>query len=69
MFKLVERLGFNYIMNSQVIRGEHDVVPALNTYELLRPQNANYVTVIPFHWNGRILKMMDDDDNEWFTSE
>ena len=53
MFRLVEQMGFNYIMNSQAIWGDYDVVPSLNIYELLRPLNANCVSLLPYHWDGR----------------
>ena len=29
------------------------MVPSLNIYELLRPLNANYVSLLPYHWDGR----------------
>ena len=58
MFKLVEQLHFNYIMNSQALWGDYDVVPDLNIYELLRPANASYVTVVPYHWDGRVRQAM-----------
>jgi len=58
MFKLVEQLHFNYIMNSQALWGDYDVVPSLNIYELLRPANASYVTVVPYHWDGHVRQVM-----------
>jgi hypothetical protein len=58
MFRLVEQLHFNYIMNSQVLWGDYDVVPSLNVYELLRPRNAAYVTVVGSHWDGHVRKLM-----------
>lgn len=58
MFKLVEELHFNYIMNSQALWGDYDVVPALNIYELLRPANASYVTVVPYHWDGHVRQVV-----------
>ncbi len=62
MFHLVEQLHFNYIMNSQAIWGDYDVVPSLNIYELLRPLNASYVTVAGYHWDGkRRMVMMEED--------
>ena len=65
MFKLVEELGFNYIMNSQALWGDYDVVPALNIYELLRPANASYVTVVPYHWDGHVRQtMLPDGETE-----
>jgi uncharacterized protein (TIGR02680 family) len=53
-FALVEQLGFNYIMNSQALWGDYDVVPQLAICELLRPKNAAFVTVIRYRWDGRV---------------
>lgn len=53
MFELVEKLGFDYIMNSQALWGDYDTVSALSICELVRPQNAPYVTVIRYQWNGK----------------
>ena len=64
MFHLVEQLHFNYIMNSQAIWGDYDVVPSLNIYELLRPLNAAYVTVAGYHWDGRRRTVMLEDTSE-----
>ena len=61
MFRLVEQMGFNYIMNSQAIWGDYDVVPSLNIYELLRPLNANYVSVLGYHWDGNTKQVMVED--------
>lgn len=52
MFRLVESMQFNYIMNSQAVWGEYDVVPSLNIYELIRPASAPFVTLAAFHWDG-----------------
>ncbi|QDI90843.1 hypothetical protein EPH95_06350 [Salicibibacter halophilus] len=57
MFEVVEQLGFNYIMNSQVLWGDYDTVPSLSIYELLRAKNADYVTTIRYRWNGVKLSM------------
>lgn len=53
MFEVVEQLEFNYIMNSQVIWGDYDTVPNLAVAELVRPKNADYVTVLHYTWNGK----------------
>lgn len=53
MFALIERFGFDYIMNSQVLWGDYPTVHHLAIYELFRPENAHYITVIPYAWNGR----------------
>lgn len=57
MFKLVEDMDFDYIMNSQALWGCFETVPALRISELLRPMNSQVITVIHYTWNGheRIL--------------
>lgn len=59
----IERLGFNYVMNSQILQGEYASVSHLNTYELIRPKNGNVVTVIKYHWDGKISQI-EDEPNE-----
>lgn len=53
MFGLVETLGFDYIMNSQILWGCYESVPALRIAELIRPDNAAEVAVIFYRWNGK----------------
>ncbi len=60
-FALVEQLNFNYIMNSQALWGDYDVVPSLAVCELVRPKNAPYVTVVRYHWNGRVRTLQTDE--------
>ena len=44
----------NYFMiNSQVLWGDYDTMPGLAIYQLLRPENAKFVTVIKYVWNGK----------------
>lgn len=57
MFALVQQLDFDYIMNSQALWGCYAVVPALNIAELYRPQNAQIVTVLRYHWDGHVRKL------------
>ena len=52
MFALITKFGFDYIMNSQVLWGDYPSCPSLAIYELFRPNNAPYVTVIAYIWNG-----------------
>ncbi|GAB3798024.1 TIGR02680 family protein [Virgibacillus kimchii] len=52
MFEIVEELGFDYIMNSQVLWGDYDTIRKLSIYELVRPKNADFVSVIRYHWDG-----------------
>lgn len=64
MFRLMEDLKFNFIINSQVLWGDYDTVPELSICELVRPKNANFVTVIRYIWDGkkRMLKYDVDED-------
>ena len=57
MFELVEKLEFDYIMNSQALWGCYETVKGLKIAELLRPQNSQVITAIYYTWNGheRIL--------------
>ncbi|MBG9544930.1 hypothetical protein ABE29_19845 [Cytobacillus firmus] len=57
MFEIVEQLGFNYIMNSQVLWGDYETVDSLSVCELVRPKNADFVTVIRYIWDGQSLNM------------
>lgn len=52
MFKLVEDMDFDYIMNSQALWGCFDTVTSLRISELLRPLNSQVITVIHYTWNG-----------------
>lgn len=53
MFELVQKLDFDYIMNSQALWGCFKTVKRLRIEELLRPQNSKTVSVIRYTWNGR----------------
>lgn len=65
MFKVVEQLGFNYIMNSQALWGDYDTITNLSICELVRSKNADFVTVIRYLWNGKQRTLvMDDAANE-----
>ncbi|MEG6617566.1 TIGR02680 family protein [Peptococcaceae bacterium 1198_IL3148] len=58
MFDLVEKLGFNYIMNSQALWGDYDTVSSLAICELVRPKNAPYVSVVRYHWDGEVKHLL-----------
>lgn len=53
MFRLMSELEFDFIINSQVLWGDYDTLDAIAVYQLLRPQNAKYVTVLLSVWNGK----------------
>lgn len=57
MFELVNKMDFDYIMNSQSLWGCYDTVKGIKIAELHRPMNSQIVTVIRYTWNGheRIL--------------
>lgn len=57
MFGLIEKFKFDYIMNSQVLWGDYASVKALAIYELFRPENAKFVTVIAYEWDGKEKRM------------
>ncbi|WP_106768837.1 TIGR02680 family protein [Paenibacillus faecalis] len=65
MFEIVEKLGFNYIMNSQVLWGDYETVQSLSVCELVRPKNADYVTVIRYKWNGQELSLKVSEEGEY----
>lgn len=62
MFELLTQLGFDYIMTSQVLWGCYDTVPSLSIYEVFRPKDVDFVTLIRYHWNGYRRRLVDDLD-------
>ncbi|MFZ5646031.1 MAG: TIGR02680 family protein [Bacillota bacterium] len=64
MFELLTQLGFDYMMTSQVLWGCYDTVPKLSIYEIYRPLDVNYVTLIRYHWNGARRILVDEDQKE-----
>lgn len=64
MFRLMVDLEFEFIINSQILWGDCDTVPDLAIYQLLRKENAKYVTVLPYVWNGKVKRMVQDGSLE-----
>lgn len=60
MFELVGVLDFDYIMNSQALWGCYPCVKNLNIIELHRPENASFVTLLRYSWNGSIRSLQED---------
>ncbi|WP_455542895.1 TIGR02680 family protein, partial [Intestinibacter sp.] len=52
MFKLLESLNLDYILNSQVLWGTYEGVKSLAIYELIR-QGEDVVVPIRYTWNGK----------------
>ena len=53
MFRLMVDLEFDFMVNSQILWGDYDTVPGLLIYQLIRPENVKYVTVLSYLWNGQ----------------
>jgi uncharacterized protein (TIGR02680 family) len=64
MFEVVEHLGFNYIMNSQALWGDYDTISSLSIAELVRPKNADFVTVIRYEWDGKQKSLVIEAEEE-----
>lgn len=58
MFRLLNELHLDFVINSQILWGDYDTVPSLSISELIRPDNVNFVTVIRYHWNGRTKELV-----------
>lgn len=61
MFRLMTEFEFDFIINSQVLWGDCDTLDALGIYQLIRPENAKFVTVMPYLWNGKAKEMLDNE--------
>ena len=62
MFKLLVELDLGFIANSQVLFGDFETVPSLGIYELIRPENVTFVTLIRYLWNGKSRQMVNDHE-------
>lgn len=60
MFGLLTQLDFDYMMTSQVLWGCYDTVPKLSVYEIYRPKDATFVTLIQYYWNGFRRMLVDE---------
>lgn len=58
MFDLLEKLGFDYIMNSAGLWGDYDTVSSLSICELVRPRNAPFVTCVRYRWDGQARQLL-----------
>ncbi|ARU61516.1 TIGR02680 family protein [Tumebacillus avium] len=62
MFALVEELGFDYVMNSQMLWGDYESVSTLSIYELIHPPGAKVVAMERYIWDGE--KLMERQAND-----
>ena len=63
MFRLMTQFEFDFIINSQVLWGDCDTLDALAIYQLIRPENAKFVTVMPYLWNGSSRELLEDEES------
>lgn len=59
MFRLMAELEFDFIINSQVLWGDCDTLDALAIYQLSRPGNVKFVTVMSYLWNGKARELVE----------
>ena len=59
MFRLMIEFGFDFMLNSQILWGDYNTVPSIAIYQLVRPENVKYVTVISYVWNGKVKVLKD----------
>ncbi|MHB8155789.1 MAG: TIGR02680 family protein [Desulfocucumaceae bacterium] len=64
MFGLLTQLGFDYMMTSQALWGCYDTVPKVSIYEIYRPGDVDFVTLIRYHWNGTRRILVDEEQKE-----
>ena len=64
MFRLMVEFDFNFMINSQILWGDYETVPSLAIYQLVRPENAKFVTVISYVWNGKMREMVEKIGDE-----
>lgn len=52
MFRLLDELDLDFIINSQVLWGDYDTVKELAISEIIREENDTTVVVLRYLWNG-----------------
>ncbi len=62
MFRLMSEFEFDFIINSQVLWGDSDTLDALAIYQLIRPENAKFVSVMSYLWNGHSKKLLENEE-------
>ena len=62
MFRLMSEFEFDFIINSQVLWGDSNTLDALAIYQLIRPENAKFVSVMPYLWNGYVKKLLENEE-------
>lgn len=65
MFRLLNEFNLNFVINSQILWGDYDTVPSLSICELVRPNNADFVTVIRYKWDGKVKELVTNDEVDY----
>lgn len=53
MFRLMVEMEFDFMLNSQILWGDYETVPHIAIYQLIRTDNAKFVTILPYQWDGK----------------
>lgn len=53
LFKAMEDLGFDYVLNSQSLWGDYETVKDLMIYQLIRERGSDIVVSREYRWNGK----------------
>ena len=53
MFGILDHLKLDYILTSQSLWGDYSTIKDLSIAQLIRPNNAPFVTVERYRWNGK----------------
>lgn len=55
MFRILNEMELDYILNSQVLWGTYDSVENLAIANIERPDNSEFVCISRYYWNGKQL--------------
>ena len=62
MFRLMTEFQFDFIINSQVLWGDCDTLDELTIYQLIIPEDAKFVNVMPYFWNGHRKELLEHEE-------
>ena len=62
MFGILASLNLDYILTSQALWGDYDTIKGLAIAELIRPDNAQVVSVRWYRWNGKTRERINDKE-------
>ena len=62
MFGIMNSLELDYILTSQSLWGDYDVIKVLAIANLIRPKNSQVVGVQRYRWNGKERQIILDKE-------